>query len=428
MQETEDIPEFNMTAQKIKVRFAPSPTGIIHIGGIRTALYNFLLAKHTNGEFILRIEDTDRKRFVKEAEDAIFESLNWLGIKHDGEVLYQSQRLDVYKKHLEILKEKNLVYEKDGAFYFKMPKTGETGWTESIGNKKIVFKNETQEDFVVIKSDSFPTYNFANVIDDHLMGITHVIRGMEFISSTPKHIQLYKAFGWDLPYFVHMPVLLADKGKLSKRRGAKSIEEYKKEGYLKEAILNFVALLGWTPENNQEILSLKEMIDLFDLKDINNVNPKLDEQKLLWLNGMWIRKLFETGDLENLLKERFAKDKQVSWVFESTHKDLIMGVAATRMKTLEDFKKLAGSLNEKVKFDKEDKKSAEKLLLFLKTQKWNEEEFIEVLKKFNKEENINFKTIYFLVTGQKEGLPLLEFLKISGGKEAFLKKLEERIK
>jgi len=412
----------------VRVRFAPSPTGIIHIGGIRTALYNFLFARHNNGEFILRIEDTDRKRFVENAEEVILESLDWLGLKYDGRVTHQSERLDIYKKHLNFLKEKDLVYEKDNAFYFKMPKTGETSWTDGVGNKKIVFNNRTQEDFVIIKSDSYPTYNFANVIDDHLMGVTHVIRGMEFISSTPKHIQLYKSFGWEIPTFVHMPILLADKGKLSKREGAKSILEYRDEGYLNEALINFVALLGWTPKGDKEVLSLEEMIPLFDLKDINNVNPKFDERKLNWLNGKWMRRLASEGKLEPLLKEKYKKNKNVAWVFDSAHKELIIGLAETRMKTLNDFENLVSQLRRENKFSPEDEKVALELAEFMETEKWEEKDFIEVLRRFNKNTKVDFKKIYYLLTGQKEGLPLPELLKIHGGKIEFIKTFKNNIK
>lgn len=416
-----------MQETMVKVRFAPSPTGIIHIGGIKTALYNYLFAKHNSGEFVLRIEDTDRKRFVKKAEDSIFESLNWLGLNYDNEIIYQSKRLDIYKKHLKVLKKKNLVYKKDNAFYFQMPKTGETDWKDEIRDRQIVFKNETQEDFVLLKSDGYPTYNFANVIDDHLMGITHVIRGTEFISSTPKHIKLYQAFGWEIPKFYHLPVLLGEEGKLSKRKGAKAIMEYKNEGYLKEALLNFVALLGWTPKENKEILSISEMIKLFEIKDINEVNARFDEKKLNWLNGIWIRRLAEESKLELLLKEKYQSAKKASWVFKSPQKDLIISAAASRMKTLHDFETLVSDLG-KAKFNSTDKKAGLELLQFLKSSQWEKDSFIDVLRKFKEEKNIDFKKIYYLLSGKKEGLPLPDLLIILGGKTAFIKNLETNFK
>src|SRR3989344_3140961 len=202
--------------QVIRTRIAPSPTGIPHIGTTRTALFSYLFAKHHNGEFLVRIEDTDRARFVKEAQEAIIDILIWLGLTPDGEISMQSKRLSLYKEHADILKKKELAYEEDGAIRFKMPKAGITSWEDAIGKKNVVFENNTQEDFIILKSDGFPTYNFANVVDDHLMEITHVIRGSEFISSTPKHIQLYKSFGWEIPVFAHLPVVLgSDKQKLS---------------------------------------------------------------------------------------------------------------------------------------------------------------------------------------------------------------------
>ena len=223
----------------------------------------------------MRIEDTDRERYVEDAEKAIKEILNWLGLTWDEEYT-QSKRLDIYKDHAEILRKKGFAFEDEGALRFRMPKEGDTSWTDGVGDKEITFKNEIQEDFVIIKSDGYPTYNFANVIDDHLMNITHVIRGEEFISSTPKHVQLYKAFGWKQPIFVHLPVILGtDKAKLSKRHGAKSALDYREDGFLKEALLNFMALLGWNPGADREYMSIDEMIKLFELKDINVSNPIL---------------------------------------------------------------------------------------------------------------------------------------------------------
>src|SRR3990167_9686423 len=300
--------------KEVRVRIAPSPTGIPHIGNTRTALFNFLFAKKNKGKFILRIEDTDKKRLAKEAEKAIYEILEWLDLKWD-EKYVQSERIDIYKEHAEILKKRGLVYEDNGALRFKMPKNGETAWTDAVGQKEISFKNETQEDFVILKSDGYPTYNFANVVDDCLMGITHVIRGEEFVSSTPKHVQLYKIFRWNQPVFAHLPVILGkDKGKLSKREGAKSALEYRDEGYIREAVLNYMALVGWTPPNEKEQMDVSEMTKVFDLKDINTANPIFDTQKLEWFNGVWIRSI---GDLSERLIEFYKQDPQVIKVLKS---------------------------------------------------------------------------------------------------------------
>lgn len=418
-----------MAIEKVKVRFAPSPTGIPHIGNIRTALFNYLFAKHTGGEFILRIEDTDQKRLVKEAEDAIYESLSWLGLKHDGEVIHQSQRLDIYKKHARILIDKKVAYEKDGAVWVLVPKNKAFEWKDLIGNKNIRFEEGTQEDFVILKSDGFPTYHLANVIDDHLMGITHVIRGEEWISSVPKHIYLYGSFGWGRPEFAHLPVILGpDKSKLSKRHGAKSVLDYRDEGFLKETIINFMALLGWNPGGDKEQLGIDEISRLFRLEDVNTANPIFNEKKLEWLNGVWIRLLASKGELEPLLKEKYKNDEKISLVFTNSHKDLIIKLASDRMKTLNDFQALVMDVRKELKLSAEDKKIVLKLAKLLETEKWEEKDFIEVLRKFNKEEKVDFKRIYYLLTGKKEGLPLSELLLIYGGKEEFLKTFKSNIK
>ena len=284
---------------KVRVRSAPSPTGIPHIGNTWTALINFVFARKNKGKFILRLEDTDRERLVPESVDKIFESLKWLGLNYDEgpdvggpfAPYTQSERLDIYKKYAEGLLDKGIAYQEDGAIRFKTNKDGQTFWTDLIGNREIKFPNNTQEDFVLIKSDGYPTYNFANVIDDHLMEISHVIRGNEFISSTPKHLMLYLALGWQPPQFAHLPVLVgADRAKLSKRHGAKSALEFKADGFLPEAIINFLALLGWSHPEQKDIFDLNELIQLFDLKNINNASPYFDVPKLEWINGEYIRK------------------------------------------------------------------------------------------------------------------------------------------
>lgn len=408
-------------SSKFRVRFAPSPTGIPHIGNTRTALFNFLFAKHNNGRLILRIEDTDRARFVKEAESAIIEILEWLGISWD-EKFIQSERLEIYREHAQILKQKKLVYEDEGALRFKMPKDDETSWNDAVGNKKITFKNETQEDFIILKSDGYPTYNFANVVDDYLMNITHVIRGEEFISSTPKHVQLYKAFGWNSPVFAHLPVILGpDRSKLSKRHGAKSVLDYKSEGYIKEALLNFMVLLGWNPGDDKEQLSIDEMIKFFDLKDINTANPIFDIKKLDWLNGVWIRSI---SDLDSRLKEFYKDEEDVLRTLGSDKSDLFIESASSRMKTLADFRDLI-SQNSDEKKSNEDKDTSNKLLEYLNDklgQDWQNDKLLSVLKDFSKQENVSFKKIYFLMTGKAQGIGILELNKIYG-RDLFIKNL-----
>ncbi|HSX40116.1 MAG TPA: glutamate--tRNA ligase [Candidatus Saccharimonadales bacterium] len=407
----------------IRTRIAPSPTGIPHSGTTRTALFNYLWAKKNKGRFLLRIEDTDQARKVEGAEKSIEEILSWLGLSYD-EKYTQSDRLDLYKKYADQLLEKDLAYQDEGAIRFKMPKEGTTSLTDAIGGKHISFENKDQEDFIILKSDGFPTYNFANVIDDHLMEISHVIRGEEFISSTPKHIQLYNAFGWDLPVFAHLPVILGnDKKKLSKRHGAASALEYREQGYLKEALLNYMAFLGWRPAGDEEIISASKMEEIFDLSDVNTASPIFDLKKLEWINGMYIRNL----SLENLKEQLIAfyeNDKDVSELLNGKNGDMFVAAAQSRMKTLADFKTLVTDVHSDRKKSTEEKEIAQKLVRELeKTNELNGESLLELIRNFGKTNSVSFKTIYFLLTGREQGLPLLELLKIYG-KDYFLKNLQ----
>ncbi|MBU2632629.1 glutamate--tRNA ligase [Patescibacteria group bacterium] len=410
--------------KEVKVRFAPSPTGIPHIGSIRTALYNYLFARVNKGKFLLRIEDTDQKRFVKEAEEAILNSLKWLTLNWDLEIIHQSKRLDIYKKYTKELLDKKIAYEKDGAVWVKMPDNKTFSWTDLVGNKKISFDGKDQKDFVILKSDGFPTYHLANVVDDHLMEITHVIRGEEWISSVPKHLFLYESFSWQAPYFAHMPVILGpDKGKLSKRHGAKSALDYKNDGYLKEAILNFIAILGWNPGDDREILSLEEMVKLFNLKDVNTANPKFDAVKLEWMNGMWIR------NLENLeLKKRLLEfDLSIGKEIEEKYLDGFIEITKTRIKTLREFKQMVIPFikpanlkltSEEVEF----KKRLEKGLGEVKI--WNREEVSNFISAFLLKEGKRFPFLYKVLIGVDKGLPITDSLVVIG-KEKTLELFKE---
>ena len=412
----------------VRVRFAPSPTGIPHIGNTRTALFNYLFAKRNKGEFILRIEDTDQKRIVEGAEKAIFEILEWLGLRNDGEVVHQSQRLDLYKKYVKELLDKKIAHEKEGAIWVKVPEDKKFEWLDGVGKKKISFNGKDVDEFVILKSDGFPTYHLANVVDDHLMEITNVIRGEEWISSTPKHLYLYEVFGWKVPEFAHLPVILGpDKTKLSKRHGAKSVLDYKDEGYLQESLLNFMALLGWNPGGDVEKMDLQFMEEKFDLKDVNTANPVFDIKKLEWLNGVWIRDLKEE-DLEKRLRAYYAKDSFVLDFLDQnkTTKGVILEAAKSRMRTLADFKNLISKGESEKEFSKEDKETAEELLKFLKSQledKWQDEKFLAALKNFSIDKKVPFKKIYFLLTGKEHGIGLLELNQIYG-KEYFIKNLK----
>ena len=333
-----------------RVRIAPSPTGMVHLGTLRTILYNYLFAKHHNGKFIVRIEDTDRTRLVPGAIENLLEALEWADIETDegpylttdgkikqkGEAgpYIQSERLDIYKQHLDDLLDKGKAYycfcDKDrindlreqqvkdklppkydgkcrdlskdeiksmidgGAQYvirFKMPENKDVIVNDLIRGE-IIVKTKDLDDYVLIKSDGFPTYHFASVVDDHLMKITHVMRGDEWIASTPKHVLLYEAFGWHTPEFAHLPAILnKNKKKMSKRDGDSSVSDFVNKGYLKEALLNFISLLGWNAGTDQEIYTLRELEKQFSLDNIHKAGAVFDTDKLDWINGQYIREL-----------------------------------------------------------------------------------------------------------------------------------------
>lgn len=401
--------------KKVKVRFAPSPTGSLHIGSVRTAFFNYLFAKSQKGEFILRIEDTDQKRFVQGAEEEILETLNWLTLEYSGEIVHQSERLKIYKEHADLLIDKKIAFEKDGAVWVKVPEDKKLEWVDLVGNKKISFLGKDVDEFVILKSDGFPTYHLANVVDDHLMGITHVLRGEEWTTSTPKHLYLYECFGWEAPFFAHLPIILgADKSKLSKRHGAKSALDYRSDGYIKEGLLNFLALLGWNPGGDKEQMSLEEMISLFKIEDVNTANSIFDVKKLEWLNSVWIRSL-ESKDLENRLKDFYPKNNEVTKLLDSSSSNIIIKAAASRMRVLGDFEKLVDIKKERT-FANEEKEIAKSLLEFLVNDlgdsDWQDEKFLAALKNFSKEKNVPFKIIYFLLSGKEQGIGLLELNQI----------------
>jgi glutamyl-tRNA synthetase len=386
-----------LTKQTVRTRFAPSPTGYMHIGNLRTALYGYLYAKSQQGQFILRIEDTDRTRYVADAVDFINRTLEMAHIVPDESPslggpygpYVQSERMDLYKKYAEELVKtghayycfcdpdedhsagkfggydrtcRNLAPEvieehlKNGDPYVirqKMPLTGETTFFDVLhGN--ITIKNEELEDQVLLKRDGMPTYNFANVIDDHLMHITHIMRGAEFITSTPKYILLYESFGWDVPTFIHLaPVMGKNEdgsiSKLSKRHGATSFDDLVKAGYLPDAIVNYVALLGWNPKTtNQEIFSMAELIEHFSLEGLSKSPAVFDYDKLGWINGEYLKAMSDedfakmarpfVGELPDYLEQ--------SW----TH---LASLLKTRIQRLGDLPQEIAFLCEQPAFDAE---------------------------------------------------------------------------
>jgi len=318
----------------VRVRFAPSPTGFPHLGNIRTALFNWLFARHHGGIFILRIEDTDVARMVEGATESILHSLRWLGLDWDEGPIFQSQRLPIYREvadglisrglayhcycspqRLEEMRKeqmkrkqppgydrhcRNLTQEQKKGFEagglgpvvrFKSPLEGRTSFHDLLRGE-IVFENSTLDDFVLLKSDGYPTYHLANIADDHDMEISHVLRADEWLSSTPRHILLYQALNWQPPQFAHLPMILGpDKSKLSKRHGATSVTEYEQQGYLPEALFNFLALLGWSLDDKTEIMSRDTIIKNFSLDRISKTAAVFNRDKLEWMNGVYIRGL-----------------------------------------------------------------------------------------------------------------------------------------
>lgn len=276
----------------IRVRFAPSPTGYLHIGGVRTALFNFLYARQQGGKFLLRIEDTDQQRSTPEFEQEILQSLSWLGITWDEELVHQSKRLDRYKEIVQELVSKGLAYEFEGAVKFKIPQTQVKVYDLIRG--EVVYDSKEFDDLVIMKSDGFPTFHLAVIVDDHDMEISHVVRGEDHLPNTPRHILLQQALGWKSPKYAHLPLIFgADGTPLSKRHGAVAVSEYRNQGYLPEGLLNYLALLGWNPGTNQEILKMPEMIKQFSFKRVVKSNAQFNPEKLLWLNGQHIRLLAE---------------------------------------------------------------------------------------------------------------------------------------
>jgi glutamyl-tRNA synthetase len=286
---------------KVRVRFAPSPTGLLHIGGARTALFNWLYARHTGGTFVLRIEDTDIARNTQEATDVILTGLRWLGLdwdegpgKGDFGPYFQSRRGEIYQRRVQELKAKGMAYDSEGAIKFKMERQPITIPDLVVGQvtRELTDREAADPDFVIVRSDGQPVFHFVNVVDDMEMNITHVIRGEDHLSNTAKHIALFRAFGVEPPQYAHIPLILnPDGAKMSKRDHGASLQNYVDEGYVPEAVVNYLCLLGWSPKENREKISLAEVIPLFDLPQILRHNARFDLAKLEWLNGEYLREL-----------------------------------------------------------------------------------------------------------------------------------------
>lgn len=435
---------------EIRVRFAPSPTGFLHIGGLRTALFNWLFAKKNNGKFILRIEDTDRTRLVPASLDNIKNSLKWYGLEWDEgpdlggpyKPYIQSARQELYQKHAQKLLESGKAYRcfcsserldqmrkdqqsrgvpprydrtcrklsadevdkkiEQGLLFtirLKVPTQGKIVIKDLIRGK-IEFDYQEIDDQVLLKSDGFPTYHLAVVVDDNLMKISHVIRGEEWLPSLPKHILLYQAFDWPLPQFAHLPMILApDKSKLSKRHGAVSASQYKEEGYLAKTIINFIALLGWNPKTEQEVFSLEELTKEFSLDKVNKAGAVFDLKKLDWLNGHYLREL-DADKFTKMCLPYLEKEGIETKDFDFVKRAVIL--EQSRIKKLSEIPEAVRFLFEEIKYESQ-------LLTWKKMNQSEVKKSLQLSKQVLSEieaASFNFATLEKLLKGiiEKEGL------------------------
>lgn len=460
----------------VRVRMAPSPTGDLHLGTAYGTLWPYLFARHNRGIFILRIEDTDRERSTKQFEDNIISGLKWLGFEWDEGPYHQMDRINLYQKASDKLLKEDKAYlcfctkeeldqerkvqaanslpqvysgkcrnlttkeaeekKKAGASYivrYKLPEGRGQVEFEDLIHGKISFDSKLLGDMVIMRQNGIPLYNFAVVIDDADMRITHVIRGDDHISNTPKQILIFEALGINIPQFVHYPVVLNQDriGKLSKRTGSTSIEEYKKDGFLPEALLNYLALLGWSPPNDKEIWSLSELIEAFDIKDVNKSPGAWDEQKLEWINGEYIRKMSDeelTKALEEFLVDHPAKERIAP----------VVPLIKERIKKLSDFVPLTDFLWEAPEYEEEvfqklniknQSEVLKKILGKMEEMKkpWNADIFERTFRKLAEDLGLSatqvFQLIRVAISGQIVTPPLFECIKILGEQEA-IKRIE----
>jgi glutamyl-tRNA synthetase len=319
----------------MRVRFAPSPTGALHIGGARTALYNWLVARHSGGTFVLRIEDTDRERSTEKNVAQIHDALRWLELDWDEGPYSQAERIDRHREEIARLLAEGHAYEDEGAVRLRVPEGGQTTVNDLIRGE-IVFEHAAIDDFVIARSDGSPLYNLAVAVDDRDMGITHVVRGADHISNTPRQLMILKALGADAPVYAHLPLLHGPDGKkLSKRHGAASVQELREAGFLPAAVRNYLALLGWGFDDSSTFFTTEELIERFTLERVSKSPAVFDEKKLRWMNGRYLREM-DTGELTRILEQREGLIGL---------RDAV-AISQEKMQTLADFRPLAGFLFE----------------------------------------------------------------------------------
>ena len=433
----------------MKLRIAPSPTGQLHIGNARTALFNWLYAKANNGTFLVRIDDTDTERSTKEFQKDITENLKWLGLHWDEGIevggshdsYKQSSRFDRYQEVAENLLSRNLAYEDDGAIRFKVPNDGSIEFKDYIRGD-MLFNLSDVEDFVILRSDKSPTYHLASTVDDIDYGITIIARGEDILSSTPKHIMLMKAMDASLPDFCHLPLLFGPDGKkLSKRHGDTSVEAFKNKGILSEAMFNYLCLLGWSPGNDLEQFDINTAISKFDLKNVLPNSAIFDEKKLLWLNGLYIRST-DIEDFQSTALSQIENDIQRSLFDEEKSRLLkIFPSVQERIETLADLtQQVMFLIDEPFVVDELDwqdvnNEEAQKYLFLLREEFINLDNFsldsIEIvmrktLEKINVKTKIGFQAARVSITGTKISPPLFESI-FALGREAVIARLAESI-
>jgi glutamyl-tRNA synthetase len=333
----------------VRVRFAPSPTGFLHIGGVHTALFNWLFARHEGGDFHLRIENTDTSREVAEATQQIQDSLSWIGLDWDGEVTFQLDRMERCREEAARLVAEGKAYEDEGAIRMRMPEEGVTAWDDLIRGR-IEWENERLDDLVIVRGDGRPTYNFASPVEDWLDGITHVLRGDDHVSNTPRQIRILEALGAPLPAYGHVANILGPDGKkLSKRHGATSVEEFRAQGYIPEALVNFLALLGWSYDDKTTVMSREELVERFTLERVGASPSVFDFQKLDWLNGVYLRALPPDEYADRLIA--YLREQGYEWDEELVRK--VAPLVQEKIATLGEFPAFAGFFFARVEPDGE---------------------------------------------------------------------------
>jgi glutamyl-tRNA synthetase len=468
-----------------RVRFAPSPTGYLHVGGLRTALYNYLFAKSTGGTMVLRIEDTDRTRFVEDSQKNLIESLKWCGIEFDegpeqgGDYgpYIQSERFDLYSKYAQELIDNGSAYyafdtseeltamrerqmaagvapkydrstmksqytlgeektkemlEQGVEHVVRLKVPHEEIKYEDLIRGKVTVNGKDVDDQILLKSDGFPTYHLANVVDDHLMNITHVIRGEEWLPSVPKHVLLYRAFGWDMPKLAHLPLLLnQNKQKLSKRHGDVAVEDFKQKGYFADAFTNFIALLGWNPSGEREIYSMEELIAGFNIEKVNKGGAIFDRRKLLWMNSEYLK----TKPLDELADKLIPKLDEEGWKYENKeYVERVVGLLRERVNFVEEIPEFGdymfGPIREfdekyKAKQWKEGTYDSIKPLIdqLEGLEDWKDESIHKIVKDYVDSSGLGFGKVMnpfrLMLTGKPVGASLTLTMELLGKEESF---------